>query len=424
MAKEEKKAPKLRFNGYTNDWERKKLGILITRVKSYPLSRSVEVKKETDVKYVHYGDIHTNIADEIDKNNNLPFINEIYKEYDELKLDDVIVADASEDYKGIADAAVIISNLPYTIIAGLHTIALRPTSLIKGYFLYHIFKTENFKRFGYKIGTGLKVFGISYNNLAKYKVYYPQEIEEQKKIIGILSNLTNSINLHERKCEELALIKKALLQKLFPKNDEVAPEVRYKNFNDAWEQRKLGEVGKTFTGLSGKTKEDFGHGDAHFVTYMNVYSNPISDPNMVENVEIDTKQQEVKKGDVFFTTSSETPEEVGMSSVWLSDAPHIYLNSFCFGFRPTVNIFHPYYLAYLLRSNNIRNKMMILAQGISRYNISKNKVMKLNVTIPNIREQQKIGEFFKQLDFLITLHHRKLEKLKQLKKFLLQNMFI
>src|SRR5699024_2920217 len=227
-------------------------------------------------------------------------------------------------------------------------------------------------------------------------------IDEQHKLGILLSHIDNTLQLHERKYEELALIKKALLQKLFPKNDEVAPEVRYKNFNDAWEQRKLGEVGKTFTGLSGKTKEDFGHGDAHFVTYMNVYSNPISDPNMVENVEIDTKQQEVKKGDVFFTTSSETPEEVGMSSVWLSDAPHIYLNSFCFGFRPTVNIFHPYYLAYLLRSNNIRNKMMILAQGISRYNISKNKVMKLNVTIPNIREQQKIGEFFKQLDFLIT----------------------
>ncbi|ARU20189.1 restriction endonuclease subunit S [Ligilactobacillus salivarius] len=201
------------------------------------------------------------------------------------------------------------------------------------------------------------------------------------------------------------------------------PKLRFPGFTGAWEQRKLGEVGKTFTGLSGKTKEDFRHGDAHFVTYMNVYSNPISDPNMVENVEIDTKQQEVKKGDVFFTTSSETPEEVGMSSVWLSDAPHIYLNSFCFGFRPIVNIFNPYYLAYLLRSNNIRNKMMILAQGISRYNISKNKVMKLNVTIPNIREQQKIGEFFKQLDFLIALHQRKLEHLQEQKKGLLQKMF-
>src|SRR5699024_11269846 len=90
--------------------------------------------------------------------------------------------------------------------------------------------------------------GISYNNLAKYKVYYPQEIEEQEKIIGILSNLTNSINLHERKCEELALIKKALLQKLFPKKDEIKPEVRYKNFSDAWEQRKLGGVAKFYSG--------------------------------------------------------------------------------------------------------------------------------------------------------------------------------
>ena len=241
---------------FTSDsftWERKKLGILITRVKSYPLSRSVEVKKETDVKYVHYGDIHTNIADEIDKNNNLPFINEIYKEYDELKLDDVIVADASEDYKGIADAAVIISNLPYTIIAGLHTIALRPTSLIKGYFLYHIFKTENFKRFGYKIGTGLKVFGISYNNLAKYKVYYPQEIEEQEKIIGILSNLTNSINLHEDHLQFLHSFKSFLLQKMFFDND-IPPLLRFNKFTEKWNQCRLNDHAIVTMGQSPNSK--------------------------------------------------------------------------------------------------------------------------------------------------------------------------
>ncbi|MBB1099573.1 restriction endonuclease subunit S [Limosilactobacillus sp. WF-MT5-A] len=207
------------------------------------------------------------------------------------------------------------------------------------------------------------------------------------------------------------------------KPEKLVPEVRFKGFTDDWEQRKLGEVGKTFTGLSGKTKEDFGHGNAYFVTYMNVYSNPISNSNMVENVEIDTKQQEVKKGDVFFTTSSETPEEVGMSSVWLDDKPNTYLNSFCFGFRPMRNIFNFYYLAYLLRSNNIRNKMIILAQGISRYNISKNKVMELEVAIPKIKEQQKIGEFFKQLDSLITLQQRKLEILIKLKQsFLTKSM--
>ena len=116
-------------------------------------------------------------------------------------------------------------------------------------------------------------------------------------------------------------------------------------FVHSWEQRKLGEVGTTFTGLSGKTKEDFGHGNAGFVTYMNVFSNPIADLTQCEKVEIDSKQAQVKYGDVFFTTSSETPEEVGMSSIWLGKQPNIYLNSFCFGYRPSIST-NPYYLGF------------------------------------------------------------------------------
>lgn len=94
-------------------------------------------------------------------------------------------------------------------------------------------------------------------------------------------------------------------------------------------------MGSTFTGLTGKTKEDFGHGDAQFITYMNVFSNPVANLEMTEAVEIDAKQNRVKKGDVFFTTSSETPEEVGMSCVMPENKDNIYLNSFCFGYRPT-----------------------------------------------------------------------------------------
>lgn len=146
---------------------------------------------------------------------------------------------------------------------------------------------------------------------------------------------------------------------------KLVPKRRFKEFQNtsAWEQRKLGEMGDTFTGLSGKTKEDFGHGDAKFVTYINVFSNPISDPYGTESVEIDSKQKEVKYGDVFFTTSSETPEEVGMSSVWLENTENVYLNSFCFGYRPTVE-FDPYYLAFMLRSPVVRKKIYVLS---SRY---------------------------------------------------------
>ncbi|HFU1089985.1 TPA: restriction endonuclease subunit S, partial [Streptococcus suis] len=129
----------------------------------------------------------------------------------------------------------------------------------------------------------------------------------------------------------------------------------------------MGEVGSTYTGLSGKTKDDFGHGDGRFVTYMNVFSNSVSSEDMLGLIEIDEKQNRVLWGDVFFTTSSETPEDVGLSSVWLGQADNIYLNSFCFGFRPKIKI-NPYYLAYMLRSPIVRRKIVFLAQGISRYN--------------------------------------------------------
>lgn len=203
---------------------------------------------------------------------------------------------------------------------------------------------------------------------------------------------------------------------------KTAPAIRFPEFTTPWEQRKLGEIGSTFTGLSGKTKEDFGHGDARFVTYMNVYSNSIADLAMTERVEIDQTQNSVKYGDIFFTTSSETPNEVGMSSVWLGNTENTYLNSFCFGYRPEVKV-NPYYMAYMLRSPNVRNKLIILAQGISRYNISKNRVMDIEVPTPDLSEQKEIGQYFFNLDHLITLHQRKEDSLKELKKGMMQKLF-
>lgn len=200
------------------------------------------------------------------------------------------------------------------------------------------------------------------------------------------------------------------------KKNTAIPAIRFKGFTAPWEQRKLGEIGQTYTGLSGKTKDDFGHGQARFVTYMNVFSNPISSPEMTEPIEIDPKQNEVEVGDVFFTTSSETPEEVGMSSVLLEKQGTTYLNSFCFGFRPSEKIDH-HYLAYMLRSEEVREKIILLAQGISRYNISKNKVMEIAVSFPLPDEQRQIGQYFQQLDTLITLHQRKSFLMKQRRDF-------
>lgn len=191
------------------------------------------------------------------------------------------------------------------------------------------------------------------------------------------------------------------------------PQYKCINYTPAWEQRKLGNCGTTYSGLSGKTKEDFGHGNARFVPYTNVFDNPLADTERLEAVEIDSSQNKVAYGDVFFTVSSETPDEVGMSSVWLSDQDDVYLNSFCFGYRQD-STFDPHYLAYMLRSSSIRSDLTLLAQGISRFNISKNKVMELSVAVPSAAEQKQIGQYFARLDSLITLHQRKRQWLKWL----------
>lgn len=140
---------------------------------------------------------------------------------------------------------------------------------------------------------------------------------EQQKIGELFSKLDRQIELEEQK--------KGYMQKIF------AQELRFKdeNGNDypEWQLKILSELGETFTGLSGKNKDDFGYGDGLFITYMNVFKNTIAKSDMVERVKIETNenQNKVQYGDILFTTSSEVPNEVGMSSIWLFNQDNIYL---------------------------------------------------------------------------------------------------
>jgi len=287
---------------------------------------------------------------------------------------------------------------------------------------YFLSELMNRHHYFLKFDDGVGQTNLSKKDVEDFEEFYPA-VEEQVKIGDFFEQLDNIIALHQRKLEKTKALKSAYLSEMFPSEGEREPKRRFAGFTQAWEHCKLGDIGQTFTGLSGKTKEDFGHGSAEYVTYMNVFSNPISDTSMVENVEVDSKQNELKYGDVLFTTSSETPQDVGMSSVWLGTMANVYLNSFCFGYRPTVKVNYLFF-GYLLRSNTVRKQMMLLAQGISRYNISKNKVMELSVELPDIQEQEKIGTFFKQLDDTITFHQRKLKKLQNIKKAYQNEMFV
>ncbi|EEL18434.1 hypothetical protein bcere0016_8650 [Bacillus cereus 95/8201] len=209
--KEGESTPKVRFPGFTGEWEQRKLDSIVDRVKSYSLSRDVETIENTGYKYIHYGDIHTKVADIIDESSNLPNIK--VGNYELLEKGDLVLADASEDYQGIAAPAIITIDTPYKLVSGLHTIALRPKQ-VDSLFLYYLINSPIFRKFGYKTGTGMKVFGISVTNLLKFESVFPL-LEEQVKIGNFFKKIDDTIALHQCKLDALKETKKAFLQKIF-----------------------------------------------------------------------------------------------------------------------------------------------------------------------------------------------------------------
>ena len=396
--------PKIRFKGFTKDWEQRKLGDYL------------EVSKEKNRDEGFGKEDVLSVSGEFGIVNQIEFQGRSFagasvKNYGVVEVFDIVYT--KSPLKSNPYGIIKTNKGKAGIVSTLYAV-YKPKNNVDSEFIQIYFELDS-RMNSYMhplVNKGAKNdMKVSDENALKGPVIFPR-IEEQKMISQYFSNLDHLITLHQRKCDQTKNLKKYMLQKMFPQNGAKVPEIRFDGYTYDWEQRKLGDIGSTFTGLSGKTKEDFGHGDAQFITYMNVFSNPVANLEMTEAVEIDAKQNCVKKGDVFFTTSSETPEEVGMSCVMPENKDNIYLNSFCFGYRPTEK-FDLDYLAYVLRADSFRQEMTFLAQGISRYNISKNKVMEVSIPIPNLEEQTMVGQYFSNLDHLITLHQRQTDFYKK-----------
>jgi len=243
-------------------------------------------------------------------------------------------------------------------------------------------------------------------------------LPEQEAIASVLECWDNAIQRYEEKIQKKKNIKKGLMQRL------LTGKQRLPGFDGEWVQKSLGDLGRTFPGLSGKTIADFGSGEP-FVTYMNVFSNQVVSDENYGHVSISKgdKQNTLNYGDVLFTTSSETPNEVGMSSVFLSYRKNVYLNSFCFGFR--LNSFseiEPAFAQYLFRSKQFRRSMTRIAQGASRYNLSKRYFLLTEVLFPPLPEQKAIASVLSTADAEIKALEKKVASLQDQKKFLLNNL--
>ena len=294
-----------------------------------------------------------------------------------------------------------------------------PNYIYSNFFMNYLLNTEYFIEKLSSIATGTtSVAAIYTRDLYKLNVPVPPP-EEQQAIASALSDVDKLIRSLDGLIQKKEAIKKGTMQQL------LTGIKRLPGFDGEWEVKRLGEIGITINGLSGKTKSDFGNGNHPYITFMNVMSNTVIDTSIFDTVKVrrGESQSEIKKGDLLFNTSSETPEEVGMCSVLLENVENLHLNSFCFGYRiHEQDEVLPLFLAYYFRSEFGRKHMQALAQGSTRYNLSKSKFVKIEIELPTYEEQKAITQILSDMDRELQTLRQKREKYVQIKQGMMQEL--
>ena len=269
---------------------------------------------------------------------------------------------------------------------------------------------------------------LKLNDMLDYKMSFPRTAEQEK--VGMyFSHLDYIITFHQRKCEQTKKLKKYMLQKMFPKEGQTVPEIRFEGFTDAWEKRKLLGCIKKITDFRGRTPKklgmDWSENGYLALSALNVKNGYIDFNQDVHygNQELYDRWMsgnELHKGQVLFTT------EAPMGNVaQVPDNNKYILSQRTIAFDVKSEIISEDFLATILRTPNVINDLIALASGGTAKGVSQKSLSALTIKIPsNIAEQSKIAEYFQNLDLLITLHQRKCDELQNIKKFMLQNMFI
>ena len=398
MTKEKAKEPQIRFKGFTNAWEQRKLGEVFTERSE----RSGE--GELISVTINSGVVK---ASELDRKDNSSDNKSNYKK---VKVGD-IAYNSMRMWQGASGYSLYdgILSPAYTVII--------PRKNVESKFFAYDFKRhemiQTFKRNSQ--GLTSDTWNLKFPTLKTVKVMVPS-FNEQRKISAFFERLDYLITLHQRKCDLLSKAKKTLLQKMFPKNGKTTPEIRFKGFTGAWEQRKLGEE---FEKVNERNDGSFGR--EHWISVAKMY---FQDPDKVQSNNIDTRTYVMRKGDIAFEGHPNVDFKFGR---FVANDIGAGVVSELFPIYRHKQAYDNNYWKHAIQLEHIMAPIFahsITSSGNSSNKLDSKHFLRQKISVPKLEEQKQIGSFFANLDHLITLHQHELEKLQNIKKSCLKMMFV
>ena len=400
--------PIIRFKGYQDDWEQRKFGEIVEKYED-PVETPTEGYTRLGIRSHAKGTFHSFV----EKGKELETAKMFRVAADKFIVNITFGWEHAVAITDENDAGKLVSHRfpQYSFNAGM----------VPKFFRYLILD-ENFKHhleLSSPGGAGRnRVLKLS--DMLEYKMNFPSEAE-QKKIAAYFDDLDHLITLHQRKCDETKRLKKYMLQKMFPQNGEKVPEIRFSGFTDDWEQRKLEDIAE-FSKGSGYSKGDLIESGTPIILYGRLYTKYETSISEVDTY-VEAKDGSVysKGGEVIVPASGETAEDIARAAT--VDKSGVILGGDLNVVSPNEDI-NSAFLAISISHGNSQRELAKKAQGKSVVHIHNEEIKNLVVPFSANAEQNKIVEYFSNLDHLITLHQRELENLQNIKKFMLGKMFV
>lgn len=406
-----KKSPQLRFEGFTDDWEERKLIDIAGNISDGDWIEANHIFDTGDYRIVQTGNI--GIGSFLDKLQNAKYFYQA--DFDELKANEIFPGDILiSRLSDPAGRTSILPDLGVRAVTAVDVAIIRPNDNFHAEFLVAELNSSTILAKVDSLASGSTRKRISRKNLEGVQINLPT-FEEQQKIGSFFKQLDDTIALHQHKLDLLKEQKKGYLQKMFPKNGAKVPELRFAGFADDWEERKLAEFTTSFSGGTPSAgNSSYYKGDIPFIRSGEINSDK-TELFLTEDGLKNSSAKMVSVGDILYALYGATSGEVGISQI------NGAINQAILAIRPIDGYSSHFIMQWLrLQKQKIIDKYLQGGQG----NLSGSIVKNLILNVPNFEEQQKIGSFFKQLDDTIALHQRKLDLLKEQKKGFLQKMFV